>query len=89
MMPGHMMYVHGPSLHKLKHDGAALIDGARGSDLGNNSHREDFGEIGRVAAVVLVNAPSTGWARLLDKMGPPVKVLIPGNLIVRESSSPG
>jgi carboxypeptidase C (cathepsin A) len=24
---GHMMYVHGPSLHKLKHDGAALIDG--------------------------------------------------------------
>jgi carboxypeptidase C (cathepsin A) len=27
---GHMMYVHGPSLHKLRHDGAALIDGARG-----------------------------------------------------------
>ena len=27
---GHMMYVHGPSLHKLKHDGAALIDGAKG-----------------------------------------------------------
>jgi carboxypeptidase C (cathepsin A) len=26
---GHMMYVHGPSLHKLKHDGAALIDGAK------------------------------------------------------------
>jgi carboxypeptidase C (cathepsin A) len=26
---GHMMYVHGPSLHKLKHDGAALIDRAR------------------------------------------------------------
>jgi carboxypeptidase C (cathepsin A) len=26
---GHMMYVHGPSLHKLKHDGIALIDGAR------------------------------------------------------------
>jgi carboxypeptidase C (cathepsin A) len=26
---GHMMYVHGPSLHKLKVDGAALIDGAR------------------------------------------------------------
>jgi carboxypeptidase C (cathepsin A) len=26
---GHMMYVHGPSLHKLKHDGMALIDGAR------------------------------------------------------------
>ena len=26
---GHMMYVHGPSLHKLKHDGVALIDGAR------------------------------------------------------------
>ena len=23
---GHMMYVHGPSLHKLKRDGAALID---------------------------------------------------------------
>jgi carboxypeptidase C (cathepsin A) len=23
---GHMMYVHGPSLHKLKHDGGALID---------------------------------------------------------------
>ena len=23
---GHMMYVHGPSLHKLKHDGVALID---------------------------------------------------------------
>jgi len=22
---GHMMYIHGPSLHKLKHDGAALI----------------------------------------------------------------
>jgi carboxypeptidase C (cathepsin A) len=27
---GHMMYVHGPSLHKLKHDGVALIDGAKG-----------------------------------------------------------
>lgn len=27
---GHMMYVHGPSLHKLKHDGMALIDRARG-----------------------------------------------------------
>jgi carboxypeptidase C (cathepsin A) len=26
---GHMMYAHGPSLHKLKHDGAALIDGAK------------------------------------------------------------
>jgi carboxypeptidase C (cathepsin A) len=26
---GHMMYAHGPSLHKLKHDGAALIDRAR------------------------------------------------------------
>ncbi len=25
---GHMMYVHGPSLHKLKRDGAALIDRA-------------------------------------------------------------
>jgi carboxypeptidase C (cathepsin A) len=25
---GHMMYVHGPSLHKLKHDGAALIESA-------------------------------------------------------------
>ncbi len=25
---GHMMYVHGPSLHKLKQDGAALIDRA-------------------------------------------------------------
>jgi carboxypeptidase C (cathepsin A) len=25
---GHMMYVHGPSLHKLKRDGAALIDKA-------------------------------------------------------------
>ncbi len=23
---GHMMYLHGPSLHKLKRDGAALID---------------------------------------------------------------
>jgi carboxypeptidase C (cathepsin A) len=27
---GHMMYVHGPSLHKLKHDGAMLIDEAKG-----------------------------------------------------------
>ena len=27
---GHMMYLHGPSLHKLKRDGAALIDRARG-----------------------------------------------------------
>jgi carboxypeptidase C (cathepsin A) len=27
---GHMMYVHGPSLHKLKQDGAALIDSAKG-----------------------------------------------------------
>ena len=27
---GHMMYVHGPSLHKLKRDGAALIEGAKG-----------------------------------------------------------
>jgi carboxypeptidase C (cathepsin A) len=27
---GHMMYVHGPALHKLKHDGIALINGARG-----------------------------------------------------------
>jgi carboxypeptidase C (cathepsin A) len=26
---GHMMYVHGASLHKLKHDGAVLIDAAR------------------------------------------------------------
>ena len=26
---GHMMYVHGPSLHKLKQDGAALIDRAK------------------------------------------------------------
>ena len=25
---GHMMYVHGPSLHKLKRNGAALIDRA-------------------------------------------------------------
>jgi carboxypeptidase C (cathepsin A) len=25
---GHMMYLHGPSLHKLKHDGMALIDRA-------------------------------------------------------------
>jgi carboxypeptidase C (cathepsin A) len=25
---GHMMYVHGPSLHKLKRDGAALIERA-------------------------------------------------------------
>ena len=25
---GHMMYVHAPSLHKLKRDGAALIDRA-------------------------------------------------------------
>jgi carboxypeptidase C (cathepsin A) len=28
---GHMMYVHGPSLHKLKRDGAALIDRANKS----------------------------------------------------------
>ena len=27
---GHMMYLHGPSLHKLKRDGAALIDRASG-----------------------------------------------------------
>ena len=27
---GHMMYLHGPSLHKLKRDGAALIDRAKG-----------------------------------------------------------
>jgi carboxypeptidase C (cathepsin A) len=27
---GHMMYLHAPSLHKLKRDGAALIDRARG-----------------------------------------------------------
>ena len=27
---GHMMYVHGPSLHKLKHDGVALIEQASG-----------------------------------------------------------
>jgi carboxypeptidase C (cathepsin A) len=27
---GHMMYVHGPSLHKLKHDGVALINRASG-----------------------------------------------------------
>ena len=27
---GHMMYLHDPSLHKLKRDGAALIDRARG-----------------------------------------------------------
>ena len=27
---GHMMYVHGPSLHKLKRDGVALIDQANG-----------------------------------------------------------
>ena len=27
---GHMMYVHGPSLHKLKHDGMTLIDGGAG-----------------------------------------------------------
>jgi carboxypeptidase C (cathepsin A) len=29
---GHMMYVHGPSLHKLKHDGAALIERAHSSN---------------------------------------------------------
>ncbi len=27
---GHMMYVHGPSLHKLKRDGAALLDATLG-----------------------------------------------------------
>jgi len=27
---GHMMYVHGPSLHKLKRDGATLFDAMRG-----------------------------------------------------------
>jgi carboxypeptidase C (cathepsin A) len=26
---GHMMYTHGPSLHKLKYDGAALINGVK------------------------------------------------------------
>jgi carboxypeptidase C (cathepsin A) len=26
---GHMMYVHGPSLHKLNRNGAVLIDGTR------------------------------------------------------------
>jgi carboxypeptidase C (cathepsin A) len=29
---GHMMYVHGPSLHKLKRDGVALINQANGSN---------------------------------------------------------
>jgi carboxypeptidase C (cathepsin A) len=27
---GHMMYLHEPSLHKLKRDGAALIERSRG-----------------------------------------------------------